>query len=283
MATLKQRLYKKNASGTYDTIHLETSASAVLMSNGTTVEAAVNSKAASNHSHSNYAASTHTHTAAQVGAAAANHTHSGFAVTGHKHAATDITSGVLPVANGGTGATSLAGLASSVGGLNFTKIFEMRHTWDVDDSSARKTAFIDSQPLPNDIMEYDILGVQLTLSNFRVDNANTTVTIIAIANCEGYNTSCPWKFFGYVDKSAVTTFNLSTRYILMPNGFLQCYVLELPNWGAKTNRRYNGCEHYYLKQLHWSTLYNTKDLPVRILANSSLVYTIYGAKLTFPV
>lgn len=54
MATLKQRLHKKNSSGSYDIVHLETSASLVLMSDGTTVEAAMNNKAASNHTHSGY-------------------------------------------------------------------------------------------------------------------------------------------------------------------------------------------------------------------------------------
>lgn len=96
MATLKQRLCKKNSSGTYDTIHLETSASNVLMSNGTTVEAAVNSKAASNHTHSNYAAST------------------------HKHSATDITSGTLAVGRGGTGVTTIAALKTALG-VEFTQ------------------------------------------------------------------------------------------------------------------------------------------------------------------
>lgn len=42
MATLKQRLHKKNSSGSYDTVHLETSASLVLLSDGTTVEDALN-------------------------------------------------------------------------------------------------------------------------------------------------------------------------------------------------------------------------------------------------
>ena len=42
MATLKQRLWKKNSSGTYDTIHLETSASLVLTTKGTTVESELN-------------------------------------------------------------------------------------------------------------------------------------------------------------------------------------------------------------------------------------------------
>lgn len=38
MATLKQRLHRKNASGSYDTIHLETSSSLVLRPSGRTVE-----------------------------------------------------------------------------------------------------------------------------------------------------------------------------------------------------------------------------------------------------
>lgn len=127
MATLKQRLCKKNSSGTYDTIHLETSASNVLMSNGTTVEAAVNSKAASNHSH----------TAAQVGAlattgTAASATKLATARTIRTNlAATTAASfngtanitpgvqGVLPVANGGTGVSNLD---------NLKKSLNMKHT-----------------------------------------------------------------------------------------------------------------------------------------------------------
>lgn len=38
MATLKQRMHKKNSSGTYDTVHLETSSSLVLRPSGRTVE-----------------------------------------------------------------------------------------------------------------------------------------------------------------------------------------------------------------------------------------------------
>ena len=91
MATLKQRLHKKNSSGSYDVVHLETSAGLVLMSDGTTVEAAVNGKAASNHSHTGYAAST------------------------HSHAAGDITSGTLPLARGGTGVTSISALKTALG------------------------------------------------------------------------------------------------------------------------------------------------------------------------
>lgn len=38
MATLKQRLHRKNSSGTYDTVYLETSSSLVLRPSGNTVE-----------------------------------------------------------------------------------------------------------------------------------------------------------------------------------------------------------------------------------------------------
>ena len=91
MATLKQRLHKKNSSGSYDIIHLETSAGLVLMSDGTTVEAAVNGKAAS------------------------SHTHSGYAASSHNHAAGDITSGTLPLTRGGTGVTSISALKTALG------------------------------------------------------------------------------------------------------------------------------------------------------------------------
>jgi len=93
MATVKRRLLQKTSSGTYNTLHLETSADVVKMQNGTTVEVAVNSKAATSH----------THTAAQVGAAAASHTHAATAITG-----------VLPIAHGGTGVSTLAELQAQL-------------------------------------------------------------------------------------------------------------------------------------------------------------------------
>lgn len=39
MATLRQRLHKKNSSGAYDVVHLETSSSLVVRPSGSTVEA----------------------------------------------------------------------------------------------------------------------------------------------------------------------------------------------------------------------------------------------------
>ena len=41
MATLKQRLHKKNSSGTYDVVYLETSSEVVKRPDGTTVEASL--------------------------------------------------------------------------------------------------------------------------------------------------------------------------------------------------------------------------------------------------
>ena len=79
MATLKQRLHKKNSSGTYDVVHLETTASLVLMDSGTTVEAKI---------------------------ASMDTTIAGKAASSHTHAAGDITSGILAPERGGTGSTT---------------------------------------------------------------------------------------------------------------------------------------------------------------------------------
>lgn len=81
------------------------------------------------------AASVHTHTTAQVdglsdalaGKAAASHVHqqadvtgladalAGKSPTGHKHSAADVTGGTLPLARGGTGATTAAGALAALG------------------------------------------------------------------------------------------------------------------------------------------------------------------------
>lgn len=66
------------------------------------------------------AAASHTHALSTLGAAAASHTHAlsalGAASASHKHGAGDITSGILPVARGGTG-KSVALTAADVGAL----------------------------------------------------------------------------------------------------------------------------------------------------------------------
>ena len=98
MATLKQRLHRKNASGTYDTIYFETSAdmivgSVAIANGGTGATTAANAR-------TNLGI-----TPANIGAAASS----------HSHAATDITSGtmnsarlpVVTVNKGGTGRSTL--------------------------------------------------------------------------------------------------------------------------------------------------------------------------------
>ena len=114
MATLKQRLHRKNGSGGYDVVHLETEASMVLMANGKTVETEVNGKAASNHNHdSTYSKTDHTHT--QYAAAThnhdtvyskTNHTHTQYAASSHTHPSSQI-SDTVSVTKGGTGRTSV--------------------------------------------------------------------------------------------------------------------------------------------------------------------------------
>ena len=104
MAIIKQRLHRKNASGQYDTVHLETSASLVKMNSGATAEDAINSKAASDHTHTQYASSTHNHDTVY---SKTNHGHTGYAASSHTHNASDINAGTLGVARGGTGRTSV--------------------------------------------------------------------------------------------------------------------------------------------------------------------------------
>ena len=82
MATLKQRLHRKNSSGTYDVIHLETSADCIT---GTLAIA-----------HGGTGATTAANARTNLGAAASSHNHS----------AANITSGTLGVARGGTGKAS---------------------------------------------------------------------------------------------------------------------------------------------------------------------------------
>ena len=47
--------------------------------------------------------------------AASSHTHSDYATSSHSHAAEDITSGTLPASRGGTGVTSISALKTALG------------------------------------------------------------------------------------------------------------------------------------------------------------------------
>lgn len=88
MAILKQRLNRKNDSGTYDTIYLETIATVIKMSD--TDNTLLSSKIAS------------------MDAAINGKQPAGsYAAASHNHSAADITSGTLAVAHGGTGQTTL--------------------------------------------------------------------------------------------------------------------------------------------------------------------------------
>ena len=46
-----------------------------------------------------------------------SHTHSDYATTSHKHSALDITSGILPISKGGTGASTVNGILTNLGNI----------------------------------------------------------------------------------------------------------------------------------------------------------------------
>lgn len=88
MAILKQRLNRKNDSGTYDTIYLETIATVIKMSD--TDNTLLSSKIASMDTAIN-----------------GKQPAGSYAAASHNHSAANITSGTLAVARGGTGQTTL--------------------------------------------------------------------------------------------------------------------------------------------------------------------------------
>lgn len=117
MATLKQRLHRKNASGTYDVVHLETSADLVLMTDGktklsdklSTMDTTIAGKLAST---GTAAKATKLATARTVRTNLASTATASF--DGSANITPGVT-GILPVANGGTGVTSLDGLKGLLG------------------------------------------------------------------------------------------------------------------------------------------------------------------------
>jgi len=128
MAILKERLKRRNESGGYDTIYLETNSSVVLMSDGTSLETKFNeiSNEIKNISSGpalsdtapliNGTASAGTATTASR----SDHVHptdTTRAASSHNHAASDITSDTLVISRGGTGLTAspsmLTNLAST--------------------------------------------------------------------------------------------------------------------------------------------------------------------------
>ena len=139
MATLKQRLHRKNSSGTYDVVHLETSASCVNMASGVTVEAKIATmdttiagKAASSHgTHVTWSTTTpKMNGTAAVGTetkvARGDHVHpvdTSRAAASHNHSAGNITSGILAVARGGTGVTANPSLLVNLGSTSAASVF----------------------------------------------------------------------------------------------------------------------------------------------------------------
>lgn len=88
MAILKQRLNRKNDSGTYDTIYLETIATVIKMSD--TDNTLLSTKIANMDTAIN-----------------GKQPAGSYAAVSHNHSAANITSGTLAVARGGTGQTTL--------------------------------------------------------------------------------------------------------------------------------------------------------------------------------
>lgn len=154
MATLKQRLHRKNSAGTYDTIHYETSSDVVMRPSGRSVEQDLaaylpevqdNDNVPESLIHGKVISGT---TKAFIGLDTTEtlitskdnpliydengelppfenlvtdadtlqgHKPSYFATANHTHSASNITSGILPVERGGTGVTSLDALKTNLG------------------------------------------------------------------------------------------------------------------------------------------------------------------------
>ncbi len=124
MATLKQRLHRKNAAGTYDAIHLETSADLVLMTDGSTklsdkigaMDTAISGKAAASHTHTTI--SGNAGTATKLATARTIRTNLASTATASFDGSGNVTPGVtgtLGVGNGGTGVTSIQALKDALG------------------------------------------------------------------------------------------------------------------------------------------------------------------------
>ena len=135
MATLKQRLHRKNAAGTFDTVHLESSSDLILRPSGRTVEQDLADYLPRVQNNDNVPQTLgwvrgstkayigkksisfdgHTHDDRYYTESEVNNLLSGKAASSHNHSASQITSGTLPVTRGGTGVTSISALKSVLG------------------------------------------------------------------------------------------------------------------------------------------------------------------------
>ena len=193
MATLKRRLYRKNDTGTYDTVHLETDASLVYMSNGNTVENQLTS---------------HVHDDRYYTEGEVNSLVNGKANAYHTHDASQVVSGILPQHLGGTGYNSLDQLKNALGisgdyGLH--KVFSQ--TQNIVTSVTNNTIISNSFTIP---LTHFLYASQVycivTLQNIvaRVVNANGgDITIKASSNEFSYTLSTIYvnsNFIGTISK-----------------------------------------------------------------------------------
>lgn len=99
--------------GTFDPMYssnniwIDTDMNSCLTNNLEDIESDISSlqtgKADINHVHTEYAP--------------IDHTHSNYATTSHKHSTSDITSGTLPISQGGTGANTISGALTNLGNI----------------------------------------------------------------------------------------------------------------------------------------------------------------------
>jgi len=252
------------------------------MSNGTTVEAAINGKLASN---GTAAAATKLATARSIRTNLASTAAASFNGTAN---ITPGVTGVLPVANGGTGTNNLAGLASSVGGLNFTKLFEINYTCDADNTDRYRQitgtptsyfhidASCDSAKYIPIVSEYDIIAIKLIWTNLKIAPTSSTYTYFKI--CVGPYNGGAWAV-SYAIPLATTAkvFSGNSTNLLFADG-----AVRIPN-EELSYRAYNGYGADDITMACWLCHTNPGDLvSVKIYAGSKIQYVYYGAKITLP-
>lgn len=284
MATLKQRLCKRNNKGTYDTVHLETSADVVLMSNGATVESAINSKLATT---GTAASATKLATARTIRTNLAATTAASFNGTAN---ITPGVQGVLPVANGGTGVSNLTELAASLGFIQWCKVAEINQTVSSDTKMTYVGfKFIDNISDLTVFDPYDILYIKLAFNNVKLNNTSTKV----ISAGMGVSVTIPTTAYGCfsginheiaLKASATTVVNGIYGGFLLSCGYNTNRINSTPI----LSRVYTGPTGVFNTEILYSTMWNKAydrsasadaSSSVTIQSGSQFIYTIYGAQL----